>query len=93
MNEFEGPDRRKTSRDRLDKHGVIASPFLRDVIACKVYDVSKAGARLQVENVNVIPDAFTLKIEGDSFEAECITVWRGLTDVGVVFESASKHKL
>ena len=93
MVEFDRPDRRREPRGRVERRGAIVSSVLREEIACTVLDISRDGARLQVENVNVVPDAFTLMIEADGFEAECIVVWRAKADVGVIFEEASKHSL
>ncbi len=81
-------NRRRASRSEYHTAGTIKSVLRNTELPCVVEDLSKTGARLQVENVNHIPDTFHLGITGSNFSAECIVVWRSRSEVGVIFETA-----
>src|SRR3989304_4106575 len=54
---------------------------------CVLSDASDSGARLEVENSKIVPDAFTLLLTGNgSARRKCRVVWREPTQVGVKFE-------
>ena len=57
-------------------------------LPCTVWDISETGARLQVENVNQVPSPFRLKIQQTDIAVECVVVWRGKSEVGVMFQTA-----
>jgi len=63
-------ERRKTSRHRILKVGLIA---LKNggAISCTVRNISLGGACLEVANPIGIPDDFTLVIESDQIERRC----------------------
>ena len=77
------------SERRKDRRAVInrAATFQADVGAlprdCMITDVSRRGARLLIDGVEV-PDKFHLLIEPDEHR-ECRVVWRLGGEIGVAF--------
>ena len=54
---------------------------------CVLSDASDSGARLEVEDSKIVPDAFTLLLVGNgSARRKCRVVWRKPQQVGVKFE-------
>ncbi len=88
MVQLSAANRRRASRAEYHTAGTIKSVVRNTELPCVVEDLSQTGARLQVQNVNHIPDTFQLSITGAKFSAECIVVWRSRSEVGVIFETA-----
>ena len=63
-------------RQRVLKAGTIA--FNGGGIDCRVRNLSKTGAALEVASHLGIPAEFTLLIEADQFRKPCHVVWRRL---------------
>jgi len=76
---------RSFQRRRVIKGGMIAYNLRRITVPCVVRDLSVAGARLQVESPENVPNTFDLLIELDGFEVECETMWREGKQIGVRF--------
>lgn len=77
-------ERRKVPRMRTLKAGTIV--FNRaGGIDCRVRNLSKVGACLEVESQVGIPAAFVLVIERDHLRQPCQVVWRNSTKLGVEF--------
>jgi hypothetical protein len=55
----------------------------RTAIACTVRDLSSRGAKVEVATVVGIPDAFELRVDGQT--RPCRVVWRRLKQLGVAF--------
>ena len=73
---------RRTAINRIAKFRTDVGSLPRD---CMITDISKQGARLFVDNVEV-PDQFHLTIAGDEGEdRECRVVWRLGGEIGVTF--------
>lgn len=85
MNEHSSNPDRAYQRRRVIKGGTIAFNLRRLTYPCVVRDLSVAGARLQVDCGDNIPNTFDLLIELDGFESECEIVWREGKQVGVRF--------
>ena len=86
--EAEHLDRRTAERRLIHATGEITFSARYVPLPCMVLDICDIGARLQVENVNQVPEAFKLTVEQNDFAADCIVVWRTGSEVGVVFRSA-----
>jgi hypothetical protein len=78
-------DRRKHRRhiiNRIAKFQTDAGALPRD---CMITDISKQGARLFADGIEV-PDQFHLLISGEKGERkECRVVWRLGGEIGVTF--------
>lgn len=85
VNEQSSNPDRAFQRRRVIKGGTIAFNLRRLTYPCVVRDLSVAGARLQVDCADSIPNTFDLLIELDGFESECEIVWREGKQVGVRF--------
>lgn len=85
VNEHSSNPDRAFQRRRVIKGGTIAFNLRRLTYPCVVRDLSVAGARLQVDCPDSIPNTFDLLIELDGFESECEIVWREGKQVGVRF--------
>ena len=88
MNNIDPSDRRRAPRALVNAEGVLSYSIPKQTQPCCVMDISETGAKLQVTSVNHVPDSFRLSVEPANFSAECIVVWRGASEVGVIFQSA-----
>jgi hypothetical protein len=77
-------ERRKTSRHRVLKAGLIALNRAGG-ISCMVRNLSPAGACLEVASPVGIPDDFTLLIENDHLRRSCHVTWRKDKRIGIAF--------
>src|SRR5579863_5712973 len=80
------PEYRKHRR-RLISHG--ARIVLADGSASesrRLIDISGTGARLQIENLDAVPDQFILLLSYDGhLRRQCSVVWRSKKAIGVEF--------
>jgi hypothetical protein len=67
----------KTAQIQLDK---LSS------INCAVRNISITGACLEVTSPLGIPNSFTLVVESEALNRQCIVAWRTTTRVGVAFQ-------
>ena len=88
MTEPDPSERRTAHRMLINANGYLSYSMPRQTQSCVVIDVSQTGAKLKVESVNHVPDSFRLHIDSAEFSTECIVVWRGASEVGVVFQAA-----
>ncbi len=80
-------ERRKAQRLRALKAGSIA--FNRaGGIDCRVRNLTKIGACLEVASQVGIPDDFVLMIAYDNITQPCHVIWRSATRLGVEFRAA-----
>jgi hypothetical protein len=76
--------------NRMAKFHVETGALPRD---CLITDISRQGARLFAEGVEV-PDQFHLTISGDQpIRRECRVVWRLGGEIGVMFVGSEIAKL
>jgi hypothetical protein len=84
MTEVVMQERRKVLRHRTLKSGTIA--FNGDGgIACRIRNLSPAGACLEVVSYIGIPEEFVLVIESERRQQPCHVIWRTATRMGVEF--------
>lgn len=81
-------ERRKVPRHRTLKGGHITFKCTAS-IDCRVRNMSKAGACLEVENHIGVPDDFTLRIDVDRLKQPCHVIWRADKRMGVAFTAAA----
>ena len=79
-------DKRKARRRPLRRSAWVAlGP--NDLHGCKLFDVSEAGARIEVEDTTPIPDHFMLFLSNNgAARRPCQVVWRNSNQLGVKFE-------
>ena len=80
-------ERRKVQRGRTLKAGSINFNGA-GAIDCRVRNMSRAGACLEVSSQVGIPNDFVLLIAYDKFKQTCHVVWRSDTRLGVEFRPA-----
>jgi len=74
-------DQRKYPRRELDLVARITWPR---PMPCVIADISASGARLTLEQVNLLPDEFILALNVDLMK-KCKVMWRRRNQVGVRF--------
>jgi hypothetical protein len=53
---------------------------------CRIVDISGTGARLEVNDLDAVPDQFVLLLSYDgNLRRRCSVVWRSETTIGVEF--------
>ena len=78
-------DRRKSKRAPRLSHAALVS--LTDVVIldCMLHDISSTGARMWVEDPELVPDYFKLKVPGAPLIPRCRVRWRSGNELGVEF--------
>ena len=78
-------ERRKHQRHRINRIAKLQADTYSLPRDCLITDISKTGARLFAEGVEV-PDQFQLMISGDEgIRHECRVIWRLGGEIGVAF--------
>lgn len=85
MTDDNSNDVRASRRTRTLKGGVIAFNNGFTSLPCVVRDLSETGARLTVDNPQLVPSQFTLHIELEGWKVECAVVWNKAETFGVTF--------
>ena len=78
-------ERRKSRRVPRVGHAALVSLTDDAIVECVVHDVSTTGARIWVEDPELVPDYFKLKIPGAPAIPRCRVRWRSGQDLGVAF--------
>jgi hypothetical protein len=53
---------------------------------CALHDISQSGARIDVENADIVPDHFVLLLSGNGkARRNCQVIWRQPQQIGVHF--------
>ena len=81
-------ERRKAQRLRALKGGTIAFNRATAGIDCRVRNMSKVGACLEVASHLGIPDEFVLVVGYDRFKHPSHVIWRSDARMGVEFRAA-----
>jgi hypothetical protein len=81
-------------RKRAHRQPINANAWIRPtgsfgVRECRVIDISRTGAKLEVENTDNIPDKLLLLFSRSDAGNQVTVVWRRGTQVGVEFSSAN----
>jgi hypothetical protein len=80
------PDLRRAPRHRLLKAGAIS--YRGGRMTCAIRNLSKHGARLEVQRPGALPRHFVLVIEMEHKRRRCDVVWRKNKSLGVHFSIA-----
>ena len=80
-------ERRALDRRPVGATGTISQSPQHAPLPCAVIDLCDIGARLDVEDVDLVPTAFELTVERLGLGTNCIVVWRTASEVGVVFQT------
>jgi PilZ domain len=78
-------ERRKTTRIRRPGRAGLVSLTDVDIGECTLRDISSTGARISVEDPEVVPDYFKLKVPGARELRRCRIRWRSGSDIGLEF--------
>ena len=83
-------DARTFFRKRAPRHSLNANAWIRQtgsfaVRECRVIEVSRTGARLEVANPNNVPDELLLLFSRSDAGNHATVVWRRGTELGVEF--------
>jgi len=78
-------ERRKSKRVKGAGRAALVSLTDVDIAECMLRDVSPTGALIQVEDPEIIPDYFKLKVLGARQVMKCRVRWREGSDMGIEF--------
>ena len=79
-------DKRKAPRRQMRYSAWLAYDG-DDMRGCALQDVSETGARINVDNSEIVPDRFILLLSGNGGpRRQCRVVWRQPHQIGVTFE-------
>jgi hypothetical protein len=77
-------ERRNSSRSRVLKAAKLVLGT-SSVIDCVVYNVTNAGARIEIANTVELPEGLGLSFDGGFSIRPCRIVWRTVSETGVKF--------
>ena len=80
-------DRREATRIPVDHNALGLTSSRTKALDCHVLDLSVTGARLKIEDVNIVPQQFKLFIPEAGWLYSCEVVRRSGGEVGVRFTS------
>ena len=80
-------ERRRSTRLRVDRPAQILVPG-GQAIPCRIIDVSESGAKLRPGWKGLLPNAFELRDMFTGIQRVVLTVWTGLSGIGVRFRDA-----
>jgi hypothetical protein len=76
-------ERRKYQRDEIDEPAYVSSEG--SVMSCRVRNISREGAAIEVENPSFVPAQFRLVMAKDSSVRECRVIWIKQKHIGLAF--------
>ncbi len=80
-------DLRRAPRHRLLKAGAIS--YRGGRLTCAIRNLSKHGARLEVQRPATLPRRFVLVIEMEHTKRRCEVIWQNNKSFGVQFKAAA----
>jgi hypothetical protein len=87
-----GSEKRRTPRKPI-RHNVWVQIEKGQPLLCAMSDISNTGARLDVDEVALLPDHFILLLtESGQPRRVCTVVWRTENQVGVRFEKPGEAR-
>lgn len=84
-------ERRKNVRTRQFKGGRVIFNEGYGCFNCLIRNISKGGAKLQLEGNAVIPALIDLEVPGDGLAYSCQVIWRTSRELGVRFLSPARQ--
>lgn len=84
---------RRNPRNKIDRPAWISVGDGNPLRKCTVVDISNSGAKLILEDVDEIPDKFSLWMSRHGNPRySCRVAWSGQNTVGVEFSSAANDR-
>ncbi|MFZ3361168.1 MAG: PilZ domain-containing protein [Xanthobacteraceae bacterium] len=81
-----GREARNTKRRFISTGARIVLADGADLANCRIIDISGTGARLEVTNLDAVPEQFFLVLSYDGrSRRQCSVVWRSEKTIGVEF--------
>lgn len=80
-------ERRSVSRRKVVKTALLFFGGRRGISTCGVRDLSRMGAGIRLQDVNVLPADFELTFNNFNTIRKCRLVWRQGDFTGVIFRS------
>ena len=77
-------DRRGTFRRNAFTFGTLL--LTRGEVGCLVWDATETGAQIEVEDDELVPDQFPLRLSADSAPRPATVAWRHSRRIGIAFE-------
>lgn len=84
MGELMTENRRGAFRKNAFTFGTVLLPASE--VGCLVWDATATGAQIEVEDGQVVPDRFPLRVSADAEPQAATVVWRRSRRIGVAFE-------
>ena len=85
MSEQTTDERRSNARRKALMTGTIRFRTRTGTLSCVVRNLSTTGAKLVVTGSMWVPENFELEIQHQDIRIDARPVWRGATEMGVVF--------
>ena len=82
-----GRERRAIGRTRINRNALLFYRGQAGVFSCCVRDVTKSGAGIRLERLNVLPTEFDLSFDSFRTVRRCRLIWRDADFVGAAFET------
>jgi hypothetical protein len=80
-------ERRSVGRRKVVETALLFFGGRRGIITCGVRDLSRVGAGIRLQNVNVLPADFELTFDNFTTVRKCRLVWRQGDFTGVTFRT------
>ncbi len=80
-------EKRGSERSNVETDAKGILPHLNHTLDCTVLDISETGARVELTNVDIVPETFKLFIPETHRLCECRVVRRSGRQLGLQFES------
>jgi hypothetical protein len=82
-----GRERGAISRTQINRNALLFYRSQAGVFSCCVRDVTKSGAGIRLERLNVLPMEFDLSFDSFRTVRKCRLIWRDADFVGAAFET------
>lgn len=80
-------ERRSITRTTISKDARLFFDPQRGILACRVQDVTNAGAGIELHTLNLLPPNFELSFDNFHTVRECRVIWRQGDFIGVAFQN------
>ena len=86
-------DRRQLPRNRVYYGGRVAFNGRNSTVDCVVRNFSMFGAKIEFENVVIVPDEIDFEIERKAISCTARLVWRSRDAAGLVFANVHEDSV
>jgi hypothetical protein len=80
-------ERRSSDRAAASEGMLLFFSAQRGIFTCEVCDLNRAGARVKLNGVNVLPPNFNVSFDNFRTVQKCRLIWRRGDFIGIAFES------